>query len=370
MIQKLHSVFFFTVLFNVVCIGQSLYPINVVTTPVPFLRVSPDARAGGMGDVGIATTADANSIFWNMAKTPFAEKTSGLSVNYNPWLRDVSSNIYMAVIAGYKKLDETQAIAASIRYFSLGQVQFTDFNGNSLQTYKPREFSIDFGYAKKISQQMGLAVTLRYINSSLANGAEGTDVYKTGNAAAADISLYYQGLNNEGQGFSWGLNASNLGTKIGYTEDVNAKEFLPANLGAGIAYAKVIDSDNKLTFALDANKLLVPALEYTGVPNQDFINIKKYREYSVAESWFGKNKSYNASAGIEYGFKNQFFARAGYFYEDKTQGDRKYVTVGVGINYAAVGLNFSYLIPSGQGTQRNPLSNTIRFGLLFTPATK
>ncbi len=370
MIQKLYYVLFFTLIFNLAGKAQGLTPINVVTTPVPFLRVSPDARAGGMGDVGIATAADANSIFWNMAKIPFAENTAGLSVNYNPWLRDVSSNIYMAVIAGYKKLDETQAIAASIRYFSLGQVQFTDFNGNSLQTYKPREFSIDFGYAKKVSQRMGFGITARYINSSLANGADGGEVYKTGQAIAADISLYYQAHNIQGEGLSWGINASNLGSKIGYTEDVNAKEFLPANLGAGIAYAKVIDNDSKLTFALDANKLLVPALEYTGVPNQDFINIKKYREYSVAESWFGKNHSYNASAGVEYGFRNQFFARAGYFYEDKTQGDRKYVTVGVGIKYATVGLNFSYLIPSGQGTQRNPLSNTIRFGLLFTPATK
>ena len=346
--------------------AQSSKTINVVTTPVPFLRVSPDARAGGMGDVGIATSADANSIFWNMGKTIFAESNSAVSVNYNPWLRDIAPNIYMGVISGYKKLDDGQAIAASVRYFSLGDVQFTDFNGNLLQTYRPREFSIDLGYAKKLSEKMSFGITARYINSALANGSDGQDVYKTGSAFAADISLFYQGLNKAGEGFSWGISASNLGSKIGYTDNENAKEFIPANLGVGVAYTKVIDEDNKITFALDANKLLVPALEYTGVANQDFINMAKYRQYSVTESWFAKNNSYNASFGAEYGFKNLFFVRAGYFYEDKSQGDRKYATAGVGIKFSNMMLNFSYLVPTGEAITRNPLSNTLRFGLLFT----
>ncbi|MEO6358724.1 MAG: type IX secretion system outer membrane channel protein PorV [Ferruginibacter sp.] len=340
--------------------------INVVTTPVPFLRVSPDARAGGMGDVGIATSGDANAIFWNMSKTVFAEANSGISLNYNPWLRDIAPNIYMGVISGYKKIDDGQAIAASVRYFSLGDVQFTDFNGNLLQTYKPREFSIDLGYAKKLSEKMGFGITARYINSALANGGDGQDVYKTGSSVAADISLFYQGLNKNGQGFCWGVSASNLGAKIGYTDNADAKDFIPANLGAGVAYTNVIDADNKISFALDANKLLVPELEYTGDANQDLINMNKYRQYSVAESWLAKNHSYNASAGAEYGFKNMFFLRAGYFYEGKNQGNRKYVTTGFGIKYSSLTLNFSYLIPSGDATTRNPLSNTLRFGLQLT----
>lgn len=347
-------------------IAQSYKSINVVTTPVPFLRVSPDARAGGMGDAGIATSADANSIFWNMGKTVFAKSNSSVSINYNPWLRDIAPNIYMGVISGYKKLGDGQAIAASVRYFSLGDVQFTDFNGNYLQKYKPREFSIDLGYAKKLSDKIGFGITARYINSALASGSDGADVYKTGSSVAADISLFYDGLNIRGAGLSWGICASNLGSKIGYVDNADAKEFIPANLGAGIAYTSVIDEDNKITFALDANKLLVPELEYTGDANQDLINLSKYRQYNVAESWLAKNHSYNASVGAEYGFKNLFYLRGGYFYEDKTQGDRKYVTAGIGIKYSVITLNFSYLIPSGEATTRNPLSNTLRFGLLFT----
>lgn len=350
--------------------AQTSKSINVVTTPVPFLRVSPDARAGGMGDVGIATSADANAIFWNMGKTIFAEDNSSVSVNYNPWLKDIAPNIYMGVISGYKKLADGQAIAGSVRYFSLGDVQFTDFSGNELQRYKPREFSLDLGYAKKLSEKIGFGITARYINSTLATGSDGVDMYRTGNAFAADLSLFYQGLDNTGEGVSWGISASNLGSKIGYTENEEAKEFIPANLGAGVAYTKVIDEDNKVTFALDANKLLVPELVYTGVSNQDQINMTKYRQYTVAESWFAKNNSFNASVGAEYGFKNLFFVRGGYFYEDKSQGNRKYVTAGVGVKYATLTLNFSYLLPAGQAITRNPLSNTLRFGLLFTTNKK
>jgi hypothetical protein len=340
--------------------------INIVTTPVPFLRVSPDAKAGGMGDVGIATEADANSIFWNMGKTVFAESKASLSVNYNPWLRDIAPNIYMGVVSGYKKLDREQAIAASVRYFSLGNVQFTDFDGNLLQTYKPIEFSIDLGYAKKLSEKLGIGITARYINSTLASGSDGQDIYKTGSSVAADISLFYNGLNKDEKGVCWGISASNLGSKIGYTDKTDAKEFIPANLGAGVSFTNPIDKDNKITFALDANKLLVPELEYTGNANQDFINLAKYRQYSVVESWFAKNHSYNASAGVEYGFKKTLFLRAGYFYEGRNQGDRKYITTGVGLKYSTLTFNFSYLIPSGEATTRSPLSNTVRFGLLFT----
>lgn len=164
---------------------------------------------------------------------------------------------------------------------------------------------------------MGFGITARYINSALASGGDWQEEYKTGISVAADLSLYYHGLNKEGDGLGWGISASNLGAKIGYTNDADAKEFIPANLGAGVAYTNVIDQDNKITFALDANKLLVPELEYTGIANQDLINLSKYRQYNVEESWFAKNHSYNASRGAEYGFKNLFFLSGDIFMKIK-----------------------------------------------------
>src|SRR4030095_6837530 len=242
-------------------------PINIVTTAVPFLRISPDARAGGMGDVGIATSPDANSGFWNLAKTPFATSTGSIGATYTPWLKDIAQDVYLATLAGYYKFSDEQAIAGSIRYFNLGQIQFVDFNCNPLNTSRPREFAIDFGYSRKIAENLGLGVTLRYINSNLANGSFNGVTYKAGNAIAADLSLYHDGLNDEGMGLTYGITISNLGSKIGYTNDAKSKDFIPANLGAGLAYTWVFQETSKFTLGLDVNHLLVPeAPTYTGDP--------------------------------------------------------------------------------------------------------
>lgn len=336
-------------------------PINIVTTAVPFLRISPDARAGGMGDVGIATSPDANSSFWNVAKTPFATSKGAVSATYTPWLKDIAQDVYLATLAGYYQLDEEQALSGSVRYFNLGDIQFTDFSGQPLQTYRPREFAIDFGYSRKLSDKLGVGVSLRYINSSLANGEVGGTIYKAGSAVAGDLSLYHNGLNEEGQGFTWGVALSNLGSKIGYTNNAQTKDFIPANLGVGGAYTSVFDETSKITFGLDINKLLVPA-----VP-ADSNGLETYHNYGVFESWFHSfsNKAYQASIGAEYGYNDQFFVRAGYFFEGKNAGNRKYATVGVGLKYDVFGFNFSYLVPSGNGITRNPLSNTLRFSLVL-----
>ncbi|MGN6618116.1 MAG: type IX secretion system outer membrane channel protein PorV [Ilyomonas sp.] len=336
-------------------------PINIVTTAVPFLRISPDARAGGMGDIGIATSPDANSSFWNVAKAPFATSKGALSATYTPWLKDIAQDVYLATLAGYYQLDEEQALSGSIRYFNLGDIQFTDFSGQPLQTYRPREFAIDFGYSRKLSDKLGVGVSLRYINSSLANGEVGGTIYKAGSAVAGDLSLYHNGLNEEGQGFTWGIALSNLGSKIGYTNNAQTKDFIPANLGIGGAYTSVFDETSKITFGLDINKLLVPAIP------ADSNGLETYHNYGVFESWFHSfsNKAYQASIGAEYGYNDQFFVRAGYFFEGKNAGNRKYATVGVGLKYDAFGFNFSYLVPSGNGITRNPLSNTLRFSLVF-----
>lgn len=357
---------------------------SVVTSAVPFLRISPDARAGGMGDLGVATTPDASSAFWNLAKTPFTKHDYGISLTYTPWLKDLGLNdVYLLTATGYVKLDELQALSASVRYFSLGNIQFTNFSGTDLGEGRPREFGIDFGYSRKLSDKIGLGIALRYINSNLAAGQEvdGT-TYKTGHAVAGDLSFFYTGVNDNGQGWNFGATLSNLGTKIGYTNDAKQKDYIPANLGLGATYTAAVDEANKITFGLDINKLLVPTPPKPAPSSdpdkftKDSIALANYRDKSVVGSWFSsfgdadggfseELKEFQFSVGAEYGYNDQFFVRAGYFYENKQKGNRKYFTLGLGLKYNVFGLNFSYLVPSGSGVNRNPLSNTLRFGLVF-----
>ncbi|MEO6868033.1 MAG: type IX secretion system outer membrane channel protein PorV, partial [Ginsengibacter sp.] len=204
--------------------------INVVTTAVPFLRISPDARAGGMGDVGIATLPDANAIFWNLSKVPFSKNKSEIAFTYTPWLKGLDLNdVYLISAAGYHQLDDEQAISASLRYFSLGNIQFTDNLGNDLETYRPREFAVDAGYSRKLSEKLGLGIALRYINSNLASGqsASGSS-YKAGIAVAGDLSVYYNGSESgDISGINWGATLSNLGSKISYTNNAAEKDFIP-----------------------------------------------------------------------------------------------------------------------------------------------
>ena len=354
-------------------------PINVVTSAVPFLRISPDARAGGMGDLGLATSPDANASFWNLAKTPFINKKGGVSLTYTPWLKDLGVNdVFLAAVAGYYKIDDQSAISAGFRYFNLGTIQFTDFSGNPLSTGKPTEVSVDLGYSRKLSSKLGLGVALRYINSNLARGAASTGgaTYKAGNTVAGDISLFYDGTNEIGKGWRLGAAVTNLGGKIGYTNDATQKDYIPTNLGIGATYTAAFDEQNKITIGVDFNKLLVPTPPIaTQDATADSLALVNYRSKGVVNSWFSsfgdsggfgnEMKEFTISTGAEYSYNDQFFVRAGYFWEDKTKGNRKYATVGVGIVYNVFGLNFSYLIPSGNGVNRNPLSNTLRFSLLF-----
>jgi hypothetical protein len=361
--------------FSVSAQSTTAEPINVVTTAVPFLRISPDARSGGMGDVGIATLPDANSIFWNLSKIPFAKSNSAIAVTYTPWLKGLDLNdVYLVSAAGYYQLDDLQAISGSLRYFSLGNIQFTDNLGNDLQTYRPREFAVDAGYSRKLSEKLGVGIALRYINSNLASGQSASgSTYKAGSAIAGDLSVFSDGSQDGSvSGLNWGVTLSNLGSKIGYTNDATEKDFIPANLGLGVAYVNVFDETSKVTFGLDINKLLVPTPPALG----DSAGLANYHNKGVVSSWFSsfgdapggfkeEIKEFQVSVGAEYSYNDQFLFRAGYFYEAPTKGDRKYFTLGAGLNYNMVGLNFSYLIPSGSGINRNPLSNTLRFSILF-----
>lgn len=378
--QRLKLIALSLLTISVLSVSAQTNSINVVTTAVPFLRISPDARSGGMGDVGIATAPDANSSFWNQAKIPFAQSKAAIAVSYTPWLKGLGlSDVYLASLAGYYQLDETQAISASLRYFSLGNIQFTDALGNDLSTYRPREFGFDVGYSRKLSDKLGLGIALRYINSSLASGNFNGQSYKAGSAVAGDISLFHDGTGSDpnASGLNWGITLHNLGSKISYTNDATQKDYIPANLGIGIAYTKVFDETSKATFGLDINKLLVPTPPLiTGNTSTDSANIAKYRNKGVLSSWvssFGdapggaseELKEVQVSLGAEYIYNNQFAFRAGYFYEAPTKGNRQYFTVGAGVNYNMFGFNLSYLIPSGGGVNRNPLANTVRFSVIF-----
>jgi Type IX secretion system protein PorV len=356
--------------------AQSTAPINVTTTAVPFLRISPDARAGGLGEEGIATSPDANSSFYNLSKTPFSDYKTGIGLTYTPWLKDLGLNdVYLLAASGYHQLDENQALSASLRYFSLGSIQFSDYNGNNWGEGRPREFAFDLGYSRKLSNKLGIGLTLRYINSNLTLGAAAASgsisAYKAGTAVAADLSFTYKNVAANQEGWTFGFVLSNLGTKIGYTNDATQKEYIPANMGLGGNYTKVFDEQNKISFGLDLNKLLVPAppTPQNGADTVSQAALNEYYSQSVVSSWFksfnGQFNTINASIGAEYTYNDQFMFRLGYFYESKDQGGRQYFTMGVGLKYNMLGLNFSYLIPSGSGITRNPLSNTIRFGLTF-----
>lgn len=346
--------------------AQSAEPINIVTTSVPFLRVSPDARAGGLGDQGISTSADANSQFYNVAKYPFIQNQWGIGATYTPWLKDLGlKDVYLASLAAHYKLDEQQVISGSLRYFNLGSIQFTDASGNDLNKGNPREFSLDFGYSRKLADKLSLGIALRYIYSNLASGSSssyGGGSYKAGYAFAGDIGLYYNAANDKGQGWSAGAVMSNLGSKISYSTIATQKNFIPANIGVGAGYTWITNEVHKIAVNGEVNKLLVPAVTGT-----DSVAYAKYSNEGVVSGWM-KSFSNNAmaySAGVEYVYNEQFALRAGYYADSRTMGKRSYFTVGAGIHYNIIGLNFSYLLASGNGVSRNPLSNTIRIGLLF-----
>ena len=341
---------------------------NFVTTAVPFLRISPDARAGAMGDASIAVSPDPNAQYWDIAKIPFSDKNYGISMTYTPWLKDLVPDIFLAYLAGYAKFGENgdKAISASMRYFSLGNINYTDGLGNPIGTGMPREYSFDAGYSQKLSEFLSTGLSLRYIHSAIASGVSyipGGGDYRPGNAFAADLGVYYakkhEVTDDKSRTFSFGAVASNIGSKISYNS--SRKDFIPMNLGVGIAYKSQWDAYNSITFALDANKLLVPVLNYAGSDTQVTVVNGILTSFSTGN----QIKEIDWSLGAEYWYQNTIAFRAGYFYEDASNGDRQYITCGVGVKYNIFALNASYLVPQGSGTTRNPLSNTLRFSLIF-----
>ena len=353
---------------------------NTVVTAVPFLRIIADARSGAMGDVGIAISPDANAMHFNASKLVFSEEDMGVSATYTPWLRALGLNdVYLAYLTGYKKLDDLQALGLSLRYFSLGSIQFTDRNGEPLNTGRPNEFEVAIAYSRKLTDNFSAAVTGKFIYSNLAAGqqVEGETI-EPGIAGAADISFTYNteiDLNNASSELTLGLALTNLGSKITYTNSLN-RDFIPANFGIGGAWKINFDDFNSLTFAMDINKLLVPtpcqsASQDCDTDNDGVPDFKQqsgiggiFTSFGDAPEGFSEElKEFMYSFGVEYWYDQQFAVRAGYYNEHAQKGNRKFFTVGLGLKYNIFGLNFSYLVPTTN--QRNPLDNTLRFSLLF-----
>jgi opacity protein-like surface antigen len=349
---------------------------NAVTSAVPFLRITPDARGGAMGDVGVATSADPNGMHYNQSKLAFADKNVAISATYTPWMRNLGlTDVYLAYLSGYVKLDKFQAIGFGLRYFSLGSIDFTDENGQSLGSGNPNEWELTGAYSRKLSDKFSAAIGAKFIYSNLATGrvVEGNEI-KPGIAGAADISMTYKTplkIISQKSDLTIGLAITNLGSKITYTNSVN-RDFLPTNMGLGFAWRVNLDQYNTFTITSDLNKLLVP----TPRPeiDEDANGRPDYKELSpvrgvftsfsdapggLSEEW----KEVTKSIGLEYWYDDQFAIRAGYFYENYSKGNRKYLSVGLGVKYSIFGLNFSYLVPTTNN--RNPLDNTLRFSLLF-----
>ena len=354
--------------------------LNTITTAVPFMLISPDSRAGGMGDVGVATSPDANSLHWNPAKFAFVEDEVGFAVSYVPWLRALVPDINLSYLAGYKKLNKNEAIAMELRYFTLGDITFTDVIGNNLGQYKPSEFAIGSAYSRKLSDQFSLAISGRYIYSNLTGGqSAGGITTNAGQSIAADVAGYFRKdirIAKKDMELAIGANVSNIGNKVRYTE-TSTRDFIPINLRLGTALNADLDEYNKISFAFDINKLLVPTppiyndsidgqIDFGQDPNVSVVS-GIFQSFGDAPGGFSEEmREINFSIGTEYWYDDQFAVRAGYFNEHNTKGGRKFFTFGSGVKYNVFALDFSYLINASRAINgNNPLANTMRFTLIF-----
>ncbi|GAB4240817.1 MAG: type IX secretion system outer membrane channel protein PorV [Ekhidna sp.] len=376
------------------CFSQNQVPIgglggqdvdrNPISVAVPFISFAPDSRASAMGDVGVATSPDVNSVHWNNAKLAFVDTDLGFAFSYSPWLGNIVDDMSLNYLSFQKKIDQVQAFGASFRYFDLGEIQLRDNQGESLGIENPQELAVDATYSRKLSEKMGVGVTLRFIWSNLAGNITGAPDAKAGTSVAVDLGWYYtkpfmlSGKNSE---LSLGAHISNVGQKITYGSEIN-ENFIPANLRLGTAFKTNLDPYNSITLAFDINKLLVPTppvyeRDDDGrivVNNGQPVILKgKNPDRSLLSGTFGsfgdaprgfseELEELMYSIGVEYWYRDLFAARAGYFTEHKNKGNRKYLTLGAGFRYQIFGFDFSYLIPQ---EQNHPLADTLRISLLF-----
>tara|TARA_B100001175_G_C19440952_1_gene606209 strand:+ start:72 stop:1256 length:1185 start_codon:yes stop_codon:yes gene_type:complete len=376
------TLIFFNHLFAQSSVGDNIdapLELNTITTAVPFLLIGPDSRSGGMGDVGVASSPDVNSMHWNPAKYAFIEDDMGFSINYVPWLRSLVPDISLSYLSGYLKRNDKETIGFSLRYFSLGDITFTDINSNVIGQYKPNELAISTAYARKLSDNYSLAISIRYIYSDLTGGQTLTGGLGThaGQAIAADISSYFNKevrISKQDFDIAMGLNISNLGNKISYTETA-VRDFIPINMRFGTSIGTNFDEYNSISLNFDINKLLVPTppsyndngeIDGGMDPEVSVVNGVFQSFWDAPGGVKEEFRELNYSVGIEYWYARQFAVRTGYFYEHPTKGDRQYFTMGAGVKYSVFELDFSYLIDASSSINgSNPLANTLRFTLIF-----
>lgn len=374
--------------------AQSTTGAGPVSSAVPFLTIAPDSRAAAMGDVGVATLADMNSQFWNPAKYVFAQSISGISLSYTPWLRNLGvSDMSLAYLAGYHQIDDLQTFSGSLRYFDMGSMQFYNDLGYPTNSSNPNEFSVDMAYALKLTDNWSGSVALRYILSDIFSGTgtiPGNNVdMSAGHAFASDVAFFYNKTffqSRKESNIAFGVNISNIGSKISY-DGGNIKDFIPTNLRIGTVYSTEIDKFNKISFAFDINKLLIPTTSFTREDdgsltfdiygNQDLDPIKGIF-VSFADAPMGLKeelREITISTGVEYLYSKQFALRAGYFHESgentsdndpsndwKNKGSRRYLSFGAGLKMNVFSIDFSYIATL---TNSSPLGNTLRFTLGF-----
>jgi hypothetical protein len=371
--------------------GAQLVQLNTITTAVPFLMIGPDSRSGALGDAGVALSPDANSLHWNPAKMAFASNDVEFSLAYAPWLRALVDDMNLAYLSGVKRINKRQAWGAALRYFSLGNITFTDETGTTIRDFQPAEFSIDVGYSQKLSDRFSGGIAGRFINSNLTGGTNVLGANsKPGRSVAVDISTFYTNPSAKVAGrdaeVNWGLCISNIGAKMSYSESAE-RDFIPTNLKTGAALKLNLDEFNSLTFTADVNKLLVPTTPIydqesgneivsgfnpdvgvaTGMIQSFYdapgvVNFNDDGTYTVEEgSVFREEmREFNIGGGIGYLFNDAFAFRTGFFNEHYSKGARQFITLGAGIKYTVFTVDLSYLIST---RQQNPLANTLRFTL-------
>lgn len=361
--------------------GQEI--TNPVLTGAPFLRVSPDARAGALGDMGAATSADAFSQYWNPAKYAFSKSYSGVAVSYTPYMSSITDDVFLLNASFYTFLgqEERSTLSASLYYFNIGEIDLTELVGTEIVqtgTAKPNEFAFDVAYGLRLSDTYSMAVTGRFIRSDLFNNIDDGTV-QPANTFAVDVSGYYQTPRHSWNSFEGraraGFNISNIGPKLDYSNNEDNAAYLPTNLRIGAGYDFIFDDYNTLAVTLETNKLLVPTPQYEldengeEIPGSRYIPNKgvvegMFSSFGDAPGGFSEDmKEFNWGISAEYSYNDVLFVRGGYFHESPMKGDRQHMTLGAGLKYNAFGLDFSYLIPTSK--TNNALENTLRFALTW-----
>lgn len=362
---------------------------NVIPTAVPFMSIAPDARSAGMGDIGVSTSPDVYSMHWNPAKYAFIEDDLSIGLAYSPWLRKLVPDMNIAYLAVSKRVSPKSTIAGSLKYFSLGEINFRDEYNNDLGTYSPNEFSVDLCYSRKLGDYLSASVAGRFIYSHLTQGV--TNYSRAAWSVAADIAVYYQRpvyfSTIDGE-FTWGVAITNMGSKMSYSNANSKSDFIPTNLRLGPSLKLNIDDYNSLAFSFDLNKLLVPTppiyerdengsiiydsngnpvIEKGKNPNVSMLQGMIQSFYDAPGGFSEELKEITIGIGAEYWYNKLFAVRAGFFHEAKMKGNRRYLTFGAGLRYNVFALDVSYLVPvnnaSTSGT--NPLEGTLRFDLTF-----